>query len=410
MRSSVILLPLSILLVSFASCKTASEFDGSLADTKTPPASAAATLEVQGDFQMINMVYGTGRQADESKIKSNSILDLQNAYGSFRIPANGGVNDKKDYNNYGTLSVNVPKDHRRGFVEMIRPNWLLGKPSFNPKTDFGLVRLEETTASGFASSLKGLVDQSTQKSVLLYIHGFNATFTRSAVDFGQIVYDIGFPGVPVLYSWASMGEGKTTAYTNDEETVAFNELPFKNFLENLRNASGNADISVICHSLGCRLLLGSLALVAQKYPSDPKNPPLINQVIFAAPDVDSGEFRQTFSQVAHLAKRWTLYANSNDNALFLSIALHYTARLIQGLPTATRAGQGDTKLIIDPGLESVDLTGLKHDFLAHGTLVQNDKAISDLRQNLVFNVPASKRSGLSVGTRYKQTYWYFEKE
>jgi esterase/lipase superfamily enzyme len=59
------------------------------------------------------------------------------------------------------------------------------------------------------------------KSVLLFVHGFNVTFTDAALRTAQLAHDLSFGGVPFFFSWPSAGE--TRSYFRDEEIAQLSD-------------------------------------------------------------------------------------------------------------------------------------------------------------------------------------------
>lgn len=73
-------------------------------------------------------------------------------------------------------------------------------------------------------------------------------------------------------------------------------------------------------------------------------------MIYAAPDIDTDQFLQSFQQLANVASKVTVYASDKDFALDASANL---AR--GGLP---RLGIGGPTMTVVAGVDSVDASGL----------------------------------------------------
>merc|ERR1711871_1924128 len=52
------------------------------------------------------------------------------------------------------------------------------------------------------------------KSILLFIHGYDTTFSEAILTFSQFIDDVRFHGVCCCFSWPSLGDAK--GYTIDE--------------------------------------------------------------------------------------------------------------------------------------------------------------------------------------------------
>lgn len=383
-QSVLLFFVFTIVLLGGPSCKTANQSNILSSDT--------VTLERKDGYRIINMLYGTARERDENVPLGaddgvTTIQDTVKVYGKDRVTSSQGPNDHEDKNNYGLVSVNVPVNHKTGIQEV--PGWAWDK-KFKKDNHFGMVRLFVYEKGRIKSILNDAQLKSNRPSVLVFVHGFNVSFAEAAITLAQFVNDAGFPGVPILYSWASQGE--VSSYTNDEETVRATRIPFRNFLEHIRaSVSPDTEITILAHSMGNRLALDSLGIMAEKYRTAPASAPMFNQVIMAAPDVDSSDFKNMYSASYPIAKRWSLYANEYDMALQASIAAHYASRKWQGDGVASRAGQGGEKLLLMDGLESIDMSDLNHDVLAHNVFAANPRAIVDLRNNIVYGKTAAER-------------------
>ena len=72
----------------------------------------------------------------------------------------------------------------------------------------------------------------------------------------QLAKDLTFPGVPILYSWASAY--KLSCYRPDEETISLTIKPGSSLPEELTETSGVKEIHVIAYSMGNRATVGAL--------------------------------------------------------------------------------------------------------------------------------------------------------
>ena len=48
---------------------------------------------------------------------------------------------------------------------------------------------------------------------MIFIHGYNTSFDSAVYRATQIAHDSGYPGTPVLFSWASGGRPRTMSTT-----------------------------------------------------------------------------------------------------------------------------------------------------------------------------------------------------
>jgi hypothetical protein len=52
-----------------------------------------------------------------------------------------------------------------------------------------------------------IVREAGNSTALIFVHGFNTTFEDGIYRLAQIVWDMQFKGVPILFSWPSYGSG-----------------------------------------------------------------------------------------------------------------------------------------------------------------------------------------------------------
>ena len=119
---------------------------------------------------------------------------------------------------------------------------------------------------------------------------------------------------------------------------------------------------------------------------DPGNQPRRELVVFAAPDVDAGLFAEILPVIRPLTRRLTLHASKNDRALVASRKLH---------GNAPRAGQGGADMLADPDIDSLDMSALGEDMLAHGYFADASSALVDLATIFRRNIAPAQRCGLA---------------
>ena len=149
---------------------------------------------------------------------------------------------------------------------------------------------------------------------LVFVHGFNTSFEYALYRTAQIAYDIKFDGVPLLYSWPSMGSLTLHDYSHDRESSGQAEPYLREFLELVARDTGAKSVSIIAHSMGNQLLLPALLDLKRMAPADVT----ISQVILAAPDVDRDAFENIAHELTGVSRGVTMLAASNDLALDIS--------------------------------------------------------------------------------------------
>lgn len=323
-----------------------------------------ATRAVPGEGHVIVPVhYATDRARSGS-------ADPEAFYGYARGPLD-----------YGVAHVSIPDSHRPGAIE--RPSvWRL-EFSADPAKHVMLRSVTPMEGEAFFAGLAEAAAARPRPEIVVFIHGYNVGFGAAARRAAQLAHDMNYPGLPVLYSWPS--QGSTVGYLPDAAVVQLSGRRLSRFLDDLVARSGAQAIHIVAHSMGNRALTEALELYALRHGVRPGDAPHFGQVIFAAPDVDAGLFAEILPVMRPVAQRMTLYASENDWALAASRNLH------GDMP---RAGQAGADTLAVEGLDTVDMSLLGADMLAHGYFADDRSALADLVAVIWRNASPERRCGL----------------
>ena len=305
-------------------------------------------------------------------------------------PAEVYAGDRGDLS-LGFCTVSIPRDHRMGELET--PSiWRL-EFSNDPENFVVLLSVSEADPATFYKDLAAKVRASPGKRAFIFVHGYNVTFADAARRTAQMAYDLGFDGAPVFYSWPS--QARYASYKVDETNAEWAVLDFKNFLDRFAKQSGADSIFLIAHSMGSRVLAGALKeLVAE----DPAIRPKFKEIVFAAPDIDADTFRRDIAPKIFSPERSaTMYASSGDYALLAS-------KKFAGYRRAGDVGGGVT---IAPGLDTIDASGIRTDFIGHSYFADSTSVLGDLRDLILLRKRAEQRSRLTPRVSGTNHYWTF---
>ncbi len=295
------------------------------------------------------------------------------------LPARFFGYDRDEHLNYGVASVTIPRIHQPG--ELAAPSVWRFEFSEDPTKHVMLQSLTPVEADGFFAALRGRLTDQSATDAFVFVHGYNVSFDAAAKRTAQLAYDMNFKGAPILYSWPS--RGATIGYIPDTAVVRLSGRRLTQFLEEVVQKSGATTIHIIAHSMGNRAVTDALELMASRH--QPVETPLFDQIIFAAPDVDQGLFNAMIPTIRPLAKRLTLYASEEDWALEASRKLH---------GQAPRAGQGGKDVLSNPVIDTIDMTGLGEDMLAHSYVSNDQSVILDVSTLFWLNPNPEERCGL----------------
>ncbi|TWT71333.1 alpha/beta hydrolase [Crateriforma conspicua] len=289
---------------------------------------------------------------------------------------------------HGVCEVTVPDTHRRGEVE--RPSLLRLEFAEDQEKHVVLTQAIELIPEDFHRRLGECIDQTTDRELLLFIHGYNVDFQSAVRRTAQIAVDLPFDGVPICYSWPS--QGTLLGYSVDENNVQWTTSHLRQFLMDLVQKTGARSINVVAHSMGNRAMTAAMQQIQLSHPGEK----LFDRVVMAAPDVDADYFRRDLAgPLTDLANQVTLYASSDDQALIASKQVH-------GYP---RAGESGDHLVIVPGVETVDVSGIDLSLLGHSYYGDSEFMLRELYDVVQSRLPAWQRESL-VGRRLgEKVYW-----
>ena len=293
---------------------------------------------------------------------------------------------------YGMCQVTIPSTHVPGEIES--PSWLHFEYSPDPAKHIVLQSVQPLERDPFYIQLAAMVASSPSKEAIIFIHGYENSFESAARQTAQLVRDAHFPGAPILYSWPS--KNKVLAYTEDEDTVEWTTFHLRDFLEEVAVRAHAKKIHLIAHSMGNRALTSALDMIAARRGAQDRAP--FDQVILAAPDIGADTLTQFAREIRPMAQRWTLYASENDDALLLS-------RFIHG---ALRAGQKSAYLLLASGIDTVDASAVRTDFLGHAYYAKSGSIIDDIRKILTTETPPELRNLIPASVQNLK-YWIMPK-
>ena len=265
--------------------------------------------------------------------------------------------------NYGKANVRVPEVRALGTVtlpfELRIFSISLYKQTLDPKKHFVIQGCEAVTKGDWLETVR----RSPSTEALIFVHGFNVPFVDGLYRCAQIAWDIRYPGIPILFSWASMGKLGLRPYVYDLDSASNARRRFVELLQDLQRA-GMARIHVLAHSMGNQVVLDGLASFARQELA-------LGKILMAAPDVDRNHYLEYVPMVLPMTDGMTLYASSRDKAMIASRKLagdiHRAGDVPQGRPIVIE--RVDT---IDASEVGKEIFGLNHGIFAAKKSILND--------------------------------------
>lgn len=261
---------------------------------------------------------------------------------------------------FGYAVVSIPKSHLIGNVERPRWKWYkLGTEKEDDGSHFRVRELVPLAQDAFIAQLKADTD-----SLLLYIHGYNQSFSDAVFKAAQIAFDANFGGAVMAFSWPSAGN--LFKYDKDRESAEFATPHLAEVLQFLTEQVGKKSVYVVAHSMGNQLLVNALQQAALS-----KAKLNLTELVMAAPDIDTNVFRSKADHIRAIASNITMYASSADKALLASGTKSFGTRL-------GYVGSSGPNLFA--GIETIDVTAVGDDMfgLDHATFSKSRDVLTDL--------------------------------
>ncbi|WP_223435296.1 MULTISPECIES: alpha/beta hydrolase [unclassified Pseudomonas] len=290
---------------------------------------------------------------------------------------------------YGYCHVKIPFNHKTGIIES--PSWFKLEWTEDPEKHVSIVGGGVVTKAEFEKLISHRLKENG--TTFIYVHGYNVSFEDAAKRTAQMAYDLDFKGVPAFYSWPSAGNPKN--YVPDEAAAEAAKTKYYNFLVDYLKNPNVKGVYLIAHSMGNRAVAAGLVTLNVQHPELRAK---IKEVILAAPDIDSDVFADEIVPGIESAK-WpvTMYASDKDMALLASKTYH----------NYPRAGYISDNLIVMPGIDTVDASLIKTDFLSHSYYGDSTTLIYDIYNIINTGARADKRRNLSKINDTNGIYWRF---
>ena len=220
------------------------------------------------------------------------------------------------------------------------------------------------TRIAWRSALDRGIMQSSGKSVLLFVHGYQNDFDDSMRAAASFSKSISFDGVVISYSWPS--QAKILGYDADSATLESSASRLAIVINEIFSHTHVNKVYMVAHSMGAHILSDALI---RAYASNKNLKENLSELIFAAPDIDEQYFKEEIApQLVGIAKNITLYCSKDDLALSISRGLHGGYRRIGDCTGAI----SDLKNIEIIDASDVDTTLLGHSYIKTSKSITRD--------------------------------------
>ena len=214
---------------------------------------------------------------------------------------------------FDRIQVSIPPDRDRKIGEIQWPS----RVAPDPAREFAVLRTEKFRSE--REMQQWLRQNRTPKRrEIIFVHGFNTTYSEAVFRFAQIVHDGDGGAAPVLFTWPSRGD--VFDYLYDKESANYSRHALEELILQSAASPDVEDVTIVAHSMGCWLTVEALRSVGMRKNGVPSK---IRNVVLAAPDLDVDVFRRQWVEMGPKRPHFTIVASKNDKALGVS-------RLISG--------------------------------------------------------------------------------
>ena len=364
--------------------------------TDAPAANARAALDALAAHEAAMQSREASRDlagGDEGFTRVKLYYATDRARTGATAPSDFYGGGRADGLDFGVLEVSVPKNHVPGQIE--KPSIWTFDFREDPERHIVLQKVTVMAHDAVFADMRGHLATTGSDEAFVFVHGFNVSFDGAAKRAAQIANDMNFKGLPIVYSWPS--RASILSYIADTAAVNLSGRRLLAFLEDVVGQSGAKRIHLIAHSMGNRALTDALELYALKHSGEPA---AFDQVLFTAPDLDAGLFKAMAKTIRPTARRLTLYTSDHDWALAVSRQLH---------GDMARAGQGGTAVLRSDDFDSVDMSLVGEDMLAHSYFANNPSALTDILSLFWRDAPPADRCGM-VAPQAASGWWLYAPE
>ena len=249
---------------------------------------------------------------------------------------------------------------------------------------------DKVEPASFWEALRTAAGRTSSGHVVLFVHGYNYAFDRTCRMAAEMQRYLQDKATVVAFSWPS--NGSPSDYVRDQADVEWSVPLLANFIEQLGDFVGGANVQIVAHSLGSRGVIFAL----QRLAAARSERPAIGNLVLLAPDFDSWSFVDLLPGFLPVASRISLYASANDTPLKLS-------RQLNGYP---RLGEAGEYLTVVGGIDTIDVSSAgRYQFTGHEYFYFHPLVTEDLATLLSTGARAEERSGLKPRLRDGVRYW-----
>lgn len=211
---------------------------------------------------------------------------------------------------YLAVTVSVPRDRDMGDIPVSIRHAVPGQHF--------MISDSRTLAGGAGDFRAGLRRDlaalpADERDVLIYVHGYNNSYSDGVFRTAQLMHDFGLKGVAVHFSWPSAAH--PLGYSHDRDSLLFARDGLEAMLRDVGQV-GARNVVLIGHSLGAMLVMETMRQMDIAQHGLPDR--IIDGVVLISPDIDIDLFRTQAYRITSLPEPFAIFTSQKDRALQLS--------------------------------------------------------------------------------------------
>ena len=268
---------------------------------------------------------------------------------------------------YGMCEVSIPYQREPGTLPA--PSILKFEFNQDPARHVVLMQIQLLGDEHFWEALRLDVASRNEKQLMLFVHGYSASFRDAARRTAQMAYDMNYQGPAMFFSWPAGSETEGINrwnYTNDLRRADESCEDFITVIEAIAAQSGARSVHMVVHSMGNHLMTESMKTMADRLGEKAATHRIFEAVAMAAPDVNARDFVETVAaRIQPFSRRFTVYASRYDKALSFSQQLN-------GWDPLGILNRYSVQLTRLPSFELVDVSDISNSWFATGHVYYGD--------------------------------------
>lgn len=266
--------------------------------------------------------------------------------------------------------------------QALGPGMIINPSEWFQNEEIRLKAVKELDRSAFVTQLRGLVQASPQRSLLVVVHGFREAFPSALRKTAFVGYVLDINSPILLFDWPGNQGSSPGGYRQARRVAEASGTELARTLDMIVRDIQPDKLWLIANSMGGQVVVDALRLLSRQ--TDPAgSKTVIEHLVLTAPDVDFKEFEDDqFRQALEaLARKTTVYVSSNDRALTASRLLNWGKRRGESTLSPSRMEEAVRVVDLDPDSEAVtvvDVTPVNRTRNFHNFSLETPEFFDDL--------------------------------